>query len=378
MRFVFTGGGTGGHFYPLIAVAEQVRHITEKEGIIEPDLYFFSDTPYDEDLLYEHNMEFRRVSAGKTRRYASAMNFFDMFKIAFGIPEAILRLFSLYPDVVFSKGGYASVPTIIAAWLLHIPIIVHESDTIPGRANILAARFAKSVALSFPEAAEYFKKDDPRLALVGVPILKEVSRPAGEGAHNFLNLNKEVPTLLFLGGSSGAERLNSIVLSALPLLLEHFQVVHQTGKKHFEEAQATARVSLEKNPFKDRYRPVAYLNALGMSMAAGAADIVVSRAGATAIFEIAAWGKPSILVPIPEDVSHDQRTNAYAYARTGAAEVIEQENLAPHVLAMELERLLADKEARARMAEAAQKFARPDAAEKIARELLAIGLLHEE
>lgn len=377
MRFVITGGGTGGHFYPLIAVMEEVRRIAAEEGVLAPHIYYFSDTPYDEELLYELDIEFRRVRAGKLRRYGSAMNIFDMIKTLVAIPGATIKLFGIYPDALFSKGGYASVPTVIAAWLLRIPIFIHESDAIPGRANMLAARFAHSIAISFPEAADFFAKDDPRLALTGVPIRKALMRPAGDAAHHFLNLNADIPTILFLGGSSGAERLNSLVVQALPMLLEHYQVIHQTGKTHFTEVESSAALTLNENPLRDRYRPIAYLNALSLTMASSAADIIVSRAGATAIFEIAAWGKPAILIPIPEDISHDQRTNAYAYARTGAAEVIEEGNMAPHVLTAELNRLMHEHDTRARMSEAAHTFTRPDAAEKIARELLALGLEHE-
>lgn len=376
MKIVFTGGGSGGHFYPIIAVAEAVNAIVKERGLIQPELYYIADTPYDERLLYENGIEFRRTPAGKVRNYASVKNYSDSLKTMVGLPRALFQLFNIFPDVVFSKGSYASIPTVTAARILGIPVFIHESDAIPGKANMYAAKFAQRIAVAFPQAIDQFPNKD-KAAFIGQPVRKALLTTATEGAHEFLQLEKSSPIIFIIGGSQGAQHINDVVLQSLPQLLEKYQVVHQTGEKNFEAVKSVTDVTLEDNPFKNRYRPFGYLNDLGIRMAAGAADLIISRAGAGAIFEIALWKKPSILIPIPETISRDQRTNAYTYARTGAAIVMEQENLTQHVFLSEIDRVLQDAPLRKTMCEAAAKFGKPDAARKIAEEIVAISLKHE-
>ena len=376
MKILFTGGGTGGHFYPIIAVAEAIEDISRDEHLVEPQLYFAAPDPYDRDQLVALDIKFVRTSAGKMREYFSIRNFFDLFKTAWGIARSIVRIFFLYPDVVFGKGGYTSFPTLLAARLFRIPVVIHESDAVPGRVNRWAGKFARYIAISFENAAQYFPKD--RVALTGVPVRRAAVFAAPEGAHEFLKLDPSVPTILVLGGSQGAVALNDVVLGALPLLLQKYQVVHQTGAGNLVEVEGRAKIILQGSALKDRYKPFGYLSDLAMKMAAGAAAVVVSRAGST-LFEIALWGKPSVLVPLPPNVAADdhQTKNAYAYARAGAASVIEQQNLLPQVLAAEIDRIVTHPDVAAKMSAAAKHFARPDAAKLIARKLLDIGLSHE-
>ena len=295
-----------------------------------------------------------------------------------GFISAFITLFRIYPDVVFSKGGGASVPVTMAARWLHIPVIIHESDAKPGQANVIAARFAYRIATAFDSTAAYFpQKVRDRIARTGIPIRKELTRLEEHGAAEELLLDPSVPTILILGGSSGAKAINEVVLSALTELVDSANVIHQTGRDLYASVETTAKIALEKSPNAARYHPFPYLSALSMRRAAGAATLVISRAGATAIAEIAIWGKPSVLIPIPEEVSHDQRTNAYAYAKTGAASVLEEANLTPHVLVSEVKRLLSDGGARQAMSAAAATFANAEAASIIAEEIVTIGLSHE-
>jgi UDP-N-acetylglucosamine--N-acetylmuramyl-(pentapeptide) pyrophosphoryl-undecaprenol N-acetylglucosamine transferase len=376
MKIVFTGGGTGGHFYPLIAVAEAVRDVAKEKKLLEPQMYYFAPEPYDDRTLFETGIEFRKTSAGKIRRYFSIYNFFDIFRTSWGIVKATFLLYSVYPDVVFSKGAYASVPTVFAARLLRIPIVIHDSDAAPGRANLWAARFARNIGISYPEAASYFPKD--KVALVGNPVRKEIREPAYEGAKEFLNLEQNVPVILFLGGSTGAKKLNDILLQALPKLVDSYQIIHQTGEANFKEISGTANVILEGHAHKARYKPYNYLNSLAMRMSSGAAMLAVSRAGSGAIFELATWGLPAILVPIPTEISHDQHKNAFSYARTGAAIVIEENNLTPNLLISEIQRLIDHPDIREKMKQAGLAFAKPEAARMIAELLLSIGVSHED
>ncbi len=378
MKIVFTGGGTGGHFYPIIAVAEAIHSLEKERKLLEPEMYFFGPDVFDERALYENGITFVKTPAGKMRKYFSPLNFFDAFQTAYGVIQTIFTLYRVFPDVVFSKGGYGSIPTVLAAKFLRIPVIAHDSDSVPGRATLLAAPFAEKIAISYADALQYFPdKLKPKVALTGNPVRKDLVSPAREGAAEFMELEKNVPVILILGGSLGAEALNNTVLEALPDLVAHYQVIHQTGQSHFESVSQTARIALEKNEKRYRYKPYGYLNPLAMKMAAGAADVVVSRAGSGAIAEIASWGKASILIPIPEEVSRDQRSNAFAYAHAGAAMILEQGNLTPHLLVAEIERLFTNPKARVDLAEAAAKFAKKDAAKVIANALIDTAVAHD-
>lgn len=378
MKVVFTGSGSGGHFYPIIAVAEAIQEIVSEKRLVAPQLFFLAPEPFDEEALFQNRLIFQKVPAGKLRRYFSLQNAVDVFVTLYGFFVAFFLLLKLYPDVVFSKGGYTSVPVVLAAWILRIPVIIHESDSRPGRANLFAAPFAYRIGVAFESAAALFPaKVRNKIARVGIPVRREVARVDRAGAQELLNLDPTLPTVAIFGGSLGSLRINETVLSALPELVEYVNLIHQTGKDHFESVQQTASVALKDNPHASRYHIFPYLNAESMRRAAGAAHLIVSRAGATAITEISLWRVPAILIPIPESVSHDQRTNAYAYAHTGAAVVLEEGNLSPHVLAAEVRRITGDPTAAAAMSTAAASFATADAARIIADEIVAISLSHE-
>lgn len=375
MRIVFTGGGSGGHFYPIIAVAEKIKEVAALKKLLPPALYYFGPAPFDERALFELNIEHQYSSAGKLRNYPSIWNYIDMLKTLWGACLALVKLFFIYPDVVFSKGGYASFPTVLAARLLRIPVVVHESDAVMGRTNAWAARFARSVAISYPEAAKTLSHD--RVAHTGNPIRQELFRPEKEGAFEYLNLEKGVPVLLVLGGSLGAQAINNTVLDALPELLSRYQIIHQTGERNYADIKDRAGIILEELGHKSRYHSFGLLNILAIRMAYGAADLVITRAGSGVIFETAAAHKPAIIIPIPQDVSRDQSANAFAYARSGAAVVIEQNNLTPHLLSTEINRLFDNPDEMKKMSESAEAFSRPDAARVIAEELINVGIEHE-
>lgn len=378
MTIVFTGGGTGGHFYPIIAIAEAMRDLVREKHLIEPRLYYMAPTAFDEQALFENGITYVYTPAGKLRRYFSFQNITDMFVTLAGTIKAVFTLFRLYPDVVMGKGGYGSIPTILAARMLGIPVVIHESDAKPGRASLLAAKFAVKIAISYDSAAALFPANvQNKIARTGIPVRKALMRTELEGARQYLGLEYGVPTVLILGGSQGAVNINEIVLSALPDLVSFTNIIHQTGQANFKSVQAIAQVVLTKNPNADRYHPVNYLNEISLQRSAGIADVIVSRAGAGQIAEIGLWKKPSILIPIPESVSHDQRTNAYAYARTGAAVVLEEENLTPHLLVSEIKRITSDPELGKKMGESAAGFTDPDASRILAGEILSIALTHE-
>ncbi len=395
MKILFTGGGTGGHFYPIIAIAEAIHKEATEKKILTPQLFYMAPSKYNPRALFDNDIEFIQVPAGKIRRYFSLANATDFIKTCTGIVIAFFKMFSLFPDVVFGKGGYASFPPLVAARLLGIPVVIHESDSKPGRVNAWAGKFAKRIAISYPDAAVYFQQKqkaknpldtkatvgpndkDPqkRIAFTGNPIREEIVKPLSAGAHDYLKLEEKIPVIFIIGGSQGSQTINNVVLEALVSLVEKYQIIHQTGKKNLAEVKQTAELILKGNPNASRYHPTDYLDVLAMRMSAGVADVVISRAGSS-IFEIAAWGVPSIIIPLSEEISHDQTHNAFAYARTGAASVIEEHNLSSHILVAEIDKIINTPALRERMKISAQNFARTDAAQKIAQVILELALEH--
>jgi len=380
MKIVFTGGGTGGHFYPIIAVVQKVNQIIDKENIIGSKLYYISDSPYDKEVLFENGLIYEAVNTGKMRTHFSLKsffkNFFDIFKTILGVVNGIYKMFSIYPDVVFGKGGYASFPAIFAARILRIPVVIHESDSAPGRVNKWAGHFARKIAVSFLETADYFPKK--RVAWTGQPIRGEIEQKANKKeALNYFKLDEEVPVILVLGGSQGSELINNTVLDALPRLADNYQIIHQTGVRNFKMVTDRAGVVLAEHPYKQRYISMAFLNPLALKMSSGAATIIISRA-VSIRFEIAAWGVPSILIPITNSNMDHQKKNAFNYARAGACSVVEEMNMTANILSAEIERITNDKASYNMMAQNAKAFNKPDAAMKIARALCDIALSHEK
>lgn len=375
MKIVFTGGGTGGHFYPIIAVAEQVHKELSKQKILGAKLYYFSTSPYDKNALFDNEMDFVYIPAGKLRTYFSIQNFFDLFKTFFGCIVALVQLFRVYPDVVFGKGGYASFPTLVAAIILRIPIVLHESDAAPGRVNALISKYAQKIALSYSDAVDYFKNKEI-LAHTGQPIREGIINSEREGAYEYLGLNPNLKTIVVIGGSQGSEIINNAVVDALPTLLEKYQVLHQTGSNNFKEVADRTAVLLENNPHKDRYHPMPFFNLITMRYVGGIGNVIITRAGST-LFEIALWGVPAIVIPFTVSNNDHAKKNAFAYARAGAGIVIEENNLTASILSSQISKILDNPEHAEQMSVQARSFGKKDAALKIAEVLVAIALSHE-
>jgi len=375
MKILMTGGGSGGHFYPIIAIAEQIRKLMRERKLLDAEIFYMAPEPFDNNALIENNIVFRPNAAGKVRRYFSFLNFIDVFKTGWGIVKAVFQVFSIYPDIIFGKGGYGSLPALVAGKLFRIPVVIHESDSVPGKVNAWAGKFAEKVAISFPEASDYFPEG--KTALTGNPIRKELMTVSKSGAHEFLDIDQNIPTILILGGSMGSQTINDTIIDVLPELVKKFQIIHQTGKNNFKVVKETANLVLQDSQFKNRYKVFDFLNILGMRMAAGAGNLIISRAGST-IFEIANWGIPSILIPITDSNGDHQRKNAFSYERSGACIVIEEKNLAPHVLLSEINKLMENSDLLEKMKAGAKSFAKPNASELIANEIIEIALKHEK
>jgi len=297
-----------------------------------------------------------------------------IFKTVGALFKAIVAIYKIYPDVVVGKGGYASFPALFAARFFRIPVIIHESDSMPGRVNRWAGKFAYRIAVPYPGAAKFFPAE--RTALTGQPLREAILSPL-EGGDELLGLEEGIPTIFILGGSQGAQKINDTVTQIVGNLVQNYQIIHQTGEANIKEVEEITSSLLRESEHKGRYKIFGHLNDDAMKMAAGAADIVVSRAGSS-IFEIAAWGLPSIIIPLPDSGSDHQRKNAFTYARAGACTVVEEENLAPHLLESEINRIMEEDEEREKMKVAAKGFAKLDAAEKIATQILQVLLQHNK
>lgn len=325
---MLAGGGTGGHVYPLVAVAEE---LIKQEQVIgkKVGIRFIGDGDLIASEAKKLQLSFRRVIAPKWRRYGSAKNFLDLFKIPFGLLQAAIHVWAYMPDVMLVKGGYASFLPALMAKLLFVPIIVHESDSVPGKVNLFWGHHCRRVYLAFEHARQYFKPN--RTEVIGNPI-----RPALLTPHEKKIYDK--PVVFITGGSQGAAAINEAVDLAMAQLSKDFFVIHQRDGS-WDEAQ--------------------------MAQAYADADVIVSRAG-SAIFEIAAVGKPAVLIPLAGSAQDHQETNAQEFARHGTV-ILEQENLLPHLLINEIKRAYEQREA---LSQQIKAFAKPDAAAIIAKELL--------
>lgn len=370
VRILLVGGGTGGHFYPLISIAEALN-VYDAQDI---SLYYAGPNKYDTETLTAQNIQFVWVPSGKSRRYSSLLNFIDTFKTFGGLIVAILRLFVIYPDVVMSKGGYTSVPVVLAAAFLRIPIVIHESDSVVGKANKLAAHFAHSVVVSYPETKALFNRSN--VLHLGIPIRSSLLAAPSQNALTELGVDPDRPVILVLGGSQGAERVNELILDSLDELLGDLSIIHQTGKQNYELCKSVAENLIPDEERLKHYHPTPFLSGNMLNDAYHVASIVISRAGSNSIYEIALHHKPSILIPIPETVSHDQRTNAYTYARSGATTVMEEGNITDILLRTEIDRIMQNEDIYNTMSKAAESFAKQDAAQEIGGLLTSIAQEH--
>jgi UDP-N-acetylglucosamine--N-acetylmuramyl-(pentapeptide) pyrophosphoryl-undecaprenol N-acetylglucosamine transferase len=375
IRIVLTGGGTGGHIFPLIAVAEQLRELSRRLDQ-ELELYYLGPMqgPFvlDPSTFGEINIQSIAIASESPNNIDSPLfKVKSFFKIIWGTIQCLWHVWRIMPDVVFSKGGYGALPALLAGFLYRIPLVIHESDSSPGKINEFSKKMAARVAIAFEKSAAYFPVD--KTALVGNPIRQSFFQADSQDkAYEYFHLNQSLPVIFIIGGSQGAKTLNDLILNVLPFLLEKYQVIHQCGSRHHEETvneSAIILANLDKD-LKQRYCLYGLLGEEAMRYAYGISRLVVSRSGSGSIFEIAAKAKPAILVPLSTAARDHQRDNAYDYAQTGAAVVLEENNLKSRML-LETINLLMDNPAKLKqMSGAAKTFARPEAALTIARELM--------
>ena len=314
-KIVMTGGGTAGHVTPNIALIPSLREAGYEIS------YIGSYEGIEKRLIEEQNIPYYGISSGKLRRYFDPKNFTDPFKVVKGLAQAVSLLKKIKPDIVFSKGGFVSVPVVLAAKICHIPAIIHESDITPGLANKIAIPGATKVCCNFPETLKYLPKE--KAVFTGSPIRQELLSGNADAALTFCKLPaKSKPVLLIIGGSTGSKAINTIVRASLPTLLKNYLVIHLCGKNNLDASLEgmAGYVQLE-------YAGKELADLFALS------DIVISRAGANAIFELLALRKPNILIPLSAAASRgDQILNANSFKNSGYSYVLEEEKLSMETL----------------------------------------------
>lgn len=308
-KIVLTGGGTAGHVTPNIALIPAL-----KEQGYEIS-YIGSYNGIEKKLIEEMNIPYYGIATGKFRRYFDVKNLTDPFRVIKGMFQAKKLLQELKPDVVFSKGGFVSVPVVRAAGKCHIPAISHESDMTPGLANKISAKYAAKVCCNFPETVEIIPNG--KGVLTGTPIRKELLSGDKVAGLNLCGFNTEKPVLMVIGGSLGALHVNEAIRAIIPELIRKYQVIHICGKgkvdKSFYNTTGYYQFEYVNTELKDLF---------------AAADIVVSRAGANVICELLAMKKPNLLIPLPASSSRgDQILNANSFKKQGYSDVLEEENM---------------------------------------------------
>lgn len=313
-KILLTGGGTAGHVTPNIALIPSLRNLGYEIH------YMGSFDGIEKKLIEDYDIPYYGISTGKFRRYFSVKNFTDPFRVLKGFREAKKLIKQLKPDVVFSKGGFVSVPVVRAASSLKIPCIIHESDMTPGLANKLCLPVAKKICCNFPETLKNLPQE--KSVLTGSPIREELLTGNKLTGIKICNFNSQKPIALVIGGSTGARAINTAVREALPQLLKDFQVIHICGKGNIDNTNLTtegyAQFEYVKEDLKDLF---------------AAADVVISRAGANSICELLALKKPNILIPLPLSCSRgDQILNAKSFETQGFSKVLNEEDMTALIL----------------------------------------------
>lgn len=370
MRVLVSGGGTGGHIYPALAIATQLREKYRAEI-----LFLGSDDGLETAIVPAAGIRLTTIQAGKLRRYISWQTLTGVLRVPMGMMQAIGIVRKFRPQAVFTSGGYVAVPAGLAARLNRVPLLMHQQDVPPNLSNKLVAPLATRISVAFSDSLAFFPKR--KTLLLGNPIrqaMLDVRQTAPREARKRLGFEEGEPLLLVTGGSQGARHLNQVVCEVLPDLLAHCHVLQISGKELYGETQSWSNSALAQleEPMKKRYRLVAYLNE-EMPLALQAADLVLCRSGASTLSELAVLGKPSILVPLPPAIgSSPQEANAEMFERKSAAEVIRDQELRPQVLVERVKRVLSSSGRLEVMAAASSSFARPQATQEITEELVKI------
>ncbi len=370
MRVLISGGGSGGHIYPALAVATQLQETYNAQI-----LYLGSDDGLETDLVPAAGLRMVVVKAGKLQRFVSWRTLVGVARVPVGMLQALSIVRAFRPDAAFTSGGYVAVPAGLAARLNRVPLLMHQQDVPPNLSNRLIAPLATRISVAFADSLHYFPAH--KTVQLGNPVrqaILEARQTTPEQAREQLGLAAERPLLLVTGGSQGARHLNQTLCRALPMLLEQCQVLHISGKNLFDETRVLAESALADLDAgtRQRYRLVPYLSEQ-MPLALQAATLVVCRSGAATLSELAALSKPAILVPLPPALGGSpQEANAAMFGQKKAAEVIRDTDLSPEILAQRVQECINAPEHLQTMAQAAGSMAKPEATREIVQAIASL------
>lgn len=361
MRILLTGESLAGHLSPIIAVYEAIKNFENESSEEKLEFMLISSKSHFLREMFEET----KISY-KTILISQKLNPLLMLPLGvISFLQSLIYVFSYMPDIIFSKGGIVSLPVIIAGWIFRIPIIIHESDSVPSSIDKFMFRFAKKVALSFKESENFYKS--PKVIFTGNPVRDFIFQQDKQEALENLSLSEEKPVILILGGSEGAEEINNLVLEILPELLKKYQIIHQCGIGNYE----TVKLTVEKMNIYNLgdYHLFPFFKKR-IANAYAACDLIISRAGANTISEIMMVGKASVLIPLASAVSDKQKLNAYHYSEAGAAVLLGEKNLKPHLLLNIVNEIFKNHLKVLEMQRMAKSLAYPLAAKKIAEEII--------
>jgi UDP-N-acetylglucosamine--N-acetylmuramyl-(pentapeptide) pyrophosphoryl-undecaprenol N-acetylglucosamine transferase len=370
IRVLVSGGGTGGHIYPALAVAAQLQKEYQAEI-----LYLGSDDGLETELAPMAGFPFAIIKAGKLQRYMSWKTITGVARVPVGMAQAIGIVRKFRPHAVFTSGGYVAVPAGLAARLNGVPFLMHQEDVSPNLSNRLIAPLATGISVAFADSLAYFPQG--KTLQLGNPVreaILDARQVSPQEARRSLGFEADVPLLLVTGGSQGARHLNQVVAHALPGLLTHCQILQISGKKLFDETRELAEQTTANldDQVRQRYRLVPYMDA-EMPMALQAAELVLCRSGAATLSELAVLSKPSILVPLPPALGGSpQEVNADMFGHRQAAQVIRDDDLKPEILLDCVMPVLSSNALQTTMARAAGELAKPNATREIASHIMTL------
>ncbi|MCK5122737.1 MAG: UDP-N-acetylglucosamine--N-acetylmuramyl-(pentapeptide) pyrophosphoryl-undecaprenol N-acetylglucosamine transferase [Candidatus Pacebacteria bacterium] len=370
MRILFTGESLKGYLYPIIAVHEELKRLAgdpkSKPKSLEVML-ISSKSHFLEEMLEGTGIPYKIIQAAEQRNSFSPLFFIDFLKFIIGFFQSVIHIFNYMPDVIFSKGGHVSLSVVMVGWIFRIPIIIHESDAVASPLDKFMFRFAKKVAVSFKNSKEIYVS--PKVFFSGNPIISFIAQGDEEKSLKSFALNEEKPTLFIMAGSKGAEEINRLVMEILPELLRDYQIIHQCGIVNYDKVKSI--VEKMNVPNLNNYHLFPFFRKRAAD-AYAVCNLVVSRAGANTVAEIMAVGKPSILIPLASAISDKQKKNAFYYSESGAAILLSEKNLKPHLLLNVIRGIFQSSLKTIEMQRAARKLAQPEAARKIVEEIIKV------
>jgi len=327
IKIIFTGGGSGGHTMPAVSLINEIKTIYSSTDIILSVLYIGSKDGVEKDITTKNNINYLSISTGKLRRYFSVKNFIDFFKILKGLFQSFKIIKNFKPDLLFSTGGFVSVPPVIAAKLRKVHVIIHEQTIDAGLANKISSYFADRICLTFSESQKYFPKN--KSIVTGIPLRDEIYNGDIKSAYKRFNFNNSLPVLFFFGGGLGCHKLNEIGLKIIPELLDHVNIIFQTGKSnegHDFKNLNFLKSNLEEDK-KNRLYIFDFIND-EIGDIYKITDLVIGRSGAGTVCELLSLKLPSIFIPLAIATNNEQFKNAEIMSKIGGAVIIEESKLA--------------------------------------------------